>query len=1500
MAMPPKKRANLDVVLPYRRSFITADTLAQTVADVMAEFDKLEIATDELMGRIGDGGEGGNDKDLDALKSEVASLRKSVTTLQGQLDQLINQTINDKMKELEDQLNGGIDGKLDANNQKLLEELREDISGEAERLTKEVDEALEGVKDDLAKSEKALDEAIAGVQKNVDAMNEQFNGIGSDIQKKVNEAKAELQAEVDATIAANQKEVSDSLVQARDDLAAANLRLTELEGEVSAEVEKGQQALQAASANLDAVKKEMGASITTEVGNMSKTLRSEFQSGDKANATKLDTVQSKVGKTQAAVDELTKTVATHSTATAEKFESQSAEIMGAKSSIDTLSTTVANNHQSMSKRVDSLSTTIGENAAKVGTIQKTLVEADKVLGERIDTVNATVGANKSEVQDLKKTVADNNAAAASRMTTIEANLKKTDGGVADANARIKTLEESSTSENGAMAQRVGNLEANFEEANTKISEVTKAQADAEKANATKFSTIDTKIGQSNTRIDTLTQTVNTKDTAMGKRVDSVNAEVGKNKVAIDSLITASATEKEATAKKFTQMQTDMDGVKTSVTSLIETVNTKDAATNKRINDMSTQVAGNSTKIGTVEKAVTDNQKALTQRIDSMQSTVNANKSAITTIQNTANTDRESTASKISALETKYSDIRDETTNIGKAAEDALKKAQKSGQMALNSTNWMKTYMVRSRGNGQAGEEAKVFEIRESQTLGQNKRNWNLVVIDRKTQAKLGYYSWDTLAANKADQLKDMKARLDSFDANKLLIFYTYDEPNTAKGEVLELLKPFGATQAAFQSFDYRGTYILVGYRGLGAGNALEYSAKNKDGSIEVLVNLYRDKVAGINGFTNGQFKDIEKQINESEQRWTEAVRLANAAIKSEQDARTNADGAIAKRVDTIETTANSNSAAIKAESKARTDAITSVTSRLTGAESKVGQAESKITALEKTVTDATNSTSTQLKELSGKVAGNTTKIQEEVTARASAVDAMNTKISNMQSTVNNNDAAVKSLQKTVSDNSSAIAQRIDSLVASVDAASKAGVDNSLNLDEQKKAQAKITTDLKATTDKTNSTAQSVASLTTRMGAAEGGITEAKKSVSDLNSNLSQKITAVESKTNAAATKIGTLEKTLADGDKALASRIDTINAQFGQGDNSNLFDNPQFDPKLNRGLDKGEFVNNTNNTLMQSAPRNTGLKINARDNSAARNIAVSEGDVFQLSMWCATDSAGAPAVAIGMAIKDKTGKVISWAAANRRNASKDWAKIEGTITMPKGAASANVWIQLNYSATDKYWLITNVVATTANSAKAANAAIAVESKARADAISAEASKRETLETKVNGINANVQTVSKVTNDVKGNFESMWGVKTQIGQITAGFGLLQNGNGANFVVDADSFVVADRKGGKVNPFTVQNGVVKIAKAFMDDAYIKQLAASSINVNHLKGATIEGGNITGVNLSGSNLNINNRFIVNNAGDVWIQGRTEGNRGMKISGNRIDVFDDAGRLRVRIGQL
>ena len=210
----------------------------------------------------------------------------------------------------------------------------------------------------------------------------------------------------------------------------------------------------------------------------------------------------------------------------------------------------------------------------------------------------------------------------------------------------------------------------------------------------------------------------------------------------------------------------------------------------------------------------------------------------------------------------------------------------------------------------------------------------------------------------------------------------------------------------------------------------------------------------------------------------------------------------------------------------------------------------------------------------------------------------------------------------------------------------------------------------------------------------------------------------------------------------------------------------------------------------------------------------------------------------------------------------------------------------------------------------------------------------TVQSKADGNTAAVQTHAESINGL----EAQYTVKVDVNGKVAGYGLAttpKNGTPeSKFIVNADRFGVGSTGKADIFPFTVDtrqnrvgvNGELVVnGKAIIDrlnagDIHGDKITANTLNANRLKAGSVTAremaagsitadklnvNNLSAVsanmgNINGGSLNLGNgRFVVNNNGHLSMNA-TSGNVGMKITNERIDVYDAKGVLRVRLGKL
>lgn len=178
------------------------------------------------------------------------------------------------------------------------------------------------------------------------------------------------------------------------------------------------------------------------------------------------------------------------------------------------------------------------------------------------------------------------------------------------------------------------------------------------------------------------------------------------------------------------------------------------------------------------------------------------------------------------------------------------------------------------------------------------------------------------------------------------------------------------------------------------------------------------------------------------------------------------------------------------------------------------------------------------------------------------------------------------------------------------------------------------------------------------------------------------------------------------------------------------------------------------------------------------------------------------------------------------------------------------------------------------------AGLQIEQATRASQDNALSQRITTAQASVNGMSASVQNLQSAQANTNGTLGAMWGVKMQVnnrGQyVVAGVGLgVENYGGvlqSHFIVQADRFTVINGVNGiDTVPFAIKNNQVIIKNALIDDLRSSNYVAGSTGWRLDKSGSFE---------------INSQFV--GGGRVSID-----SKGMR-------VFDQSGKLRVKIGDL
>ncbi len=171
-----------------------------------------------------------------------------------------------------------------------------------------------------------------------------------------------------------------------------------------------------------------------------------------------------------------------------------------------------------------------------------------------------------------------------------------------------------------------------------------------------------------------------------------------------------------------------------------------------------------------------------------------------------------------------------------------------------------------------------------------------------------------------------------------------------------------------------------------------------------------------------------------------------------------------------------------------------------------------------------------------------------------------------------------------------------------------------------------------------------------------------------------------------------------------------------------------------------------------------------------------------------------------------------------------------------------------------------------------------------------------IDNNINNLSAQIVETKTTTTNIDGKVNSLYTLKVESAgngkKVVSGLMLGANESESQFGVVADKFFIGNMQNGSlVTPFIVKT-VGNTAKVVLKGDMI---ADGTILGNHIAASQT----ISAPNIVGGSLNIADRFRVMSNGDVLVQAAT-GNTGMKMTSERIDVYDTSGKLRVRMGKL
>lgn len=394
-----------------------------------------------------------------------------------------------------------------------------------------------------------------------------------------------------------------------------------------------------------------------------------------------------------------------------------------------------------------------------------------------------------------------------------------------------------------------------------------------------------------------------------------------------------------------------------------------------------------------------------------------------------------------------------------------------------------------------------------------------------------------------------------------------------------------------------------------------------------------------------------------------SVEQSNARITSVETTLTNADSAMAGRLNTIETSINSGGNSL---TNLRTSITNEATARTT-ADSTLG---SLIDTLTTTVSDNNTSLTGSINNLSSSKAD------------LSALNASNARITVIETDLNTQNSGIKArlttAENTIVSNNSATASRLNTLETNVNTGTNSLTNLRTGIDSEVTARSTADTTLGNRIDTLTST---VDSNKTAIEARALNIETTKANLSAL---------------NAEAARINSLEVSVANKDNLVRNQAFETDLSFW---GATL---PAQTSRL--AYNAGE--------VPAGAPTPFVMKISGRDTANNPNwINATAGDTFYVSMWCANTATTTNTLNFmlhGLTLAN-TSTYLTAASRPPSDAVGVWKKVEGIYTVPAGVHKFQIFLQQDRSPantdTNNAWYVANIELRQTNTLKSSSAKI---------------------------------------------------------------------------------------------------------------------------------------------------------------------------------------------------
>lgn len=457
-----------------------------------------------------------------------------------------------------------------------------------------------------------------------------------------------------------------------------------------------------------------------------------------------------------------------------------------------------------------------------------------------------------------------------------------------------------------------------------------------------------------------------------------------------------------------------------------------------------------------------------------------------------------------------------------------------------------------------------------------------------------------------------------------------------------------------------------------------------------------------------------------------------------------------------------------------------------------------------------------------------------------------------------------------------------------------------------------------------------------IGISEAGFNEYKQAQATVDAAQTTELNAAKSSIAGNTAKVTALETTVANNQTATATRISAVEASLGTS--ANLIPDSEFNNGFREHLasevQQPDYRLGFNMSPMRSIPgTNVGYLHRQRIETDNRNlelyrIPAEPGKTYQMSCYMQFVTANVSATSLYArplvgGLWDSTGmssRVVQFAPVPARvdgaTTLASMHRVVINVRLAPDAPTEQLGFAMNFGTTSDannafQFFCRPMLCEVANldappvpyTPGPSGSAMAARVTAAETAIvannSAMASRVSTVETQTGQNTASITSTSNAVTSLTGKVSALHTVKVEAisggRKVVAGTALGVDGatGDSQFLVYADKFGMVNPSSEQIDtPFVINNTAGGAKMALKGDF----VASGTILGSHIAAnQTIQAPNILGgsLNIGGG------RFTVNGAGQVNIAAQS-GNVGLKITNERIEVYDESGVLRVRLGKL